>query len=99
MGKDTGRLSCNHESAFHDNRVSEEGISPNNKTDSLLHGAHVDVSVGDSIQQCIVESGYVEPNSFCARSARSCIVHCWFTRATAKELHEKGFALNMKLVK
>ncbi len=94
-----GRLSCNHESAFHQNRVRAHGIKPcDNEVSGLLSGTHVDVFLEGSTQQCIVESEYVEPYSFCARNARSGIVHCRFTSATAKELHEKGCARNMKLV-
>lgn len=83
----TIRLSCNHESIFHrrvykNSSVVESGIDKSKN--SLLHGAIVDVFVGDIVHQCIVISGMGGPRPFWARSVQSGIVRQRFTANVAK---------------
>lgn len=63
-----------------------------------LNGKEVDVFKGENIHRCTIESGYPSGYPFRARSSRSGTVHCQFTAATAKQLHEEGRAWNMELV-
>jgi len=103
----TKRMSCNHESVFCRNSVcqviieSDKAKSTQVKssvTKGMLHGAIVDVFVGNTVHQCIIRSSIGGPRPFIAQSESSGIVRQRFTANTAKMLRQQGSVPNMTLV-
>ena len=103
----TTRLSSNNEAIFHRNVVHksiiESGVDKSTNGDvkvleGLLHGATVDVFVGNSVHQCIIKSGIEGPQSFIAQSESSGVVRQRFASDVAKMLRQQGLVPNMRLV-
>ena len=102
-----GRLSCNNKSIFHRNSVHrsiiESGVDRSTNGDvkvlgDLLHGAVVDVFVGNTVHQCIIKSGIGGPRQFIAQSENSGVVRQRFASDVAKILRQQGHVPNMRLV-